>query len=101
LLLYIDTVGGASPITGSLVPVPNLDVTTTGTTSINSTTPTSIGAFTTEVGYPGIASFIGGFWNTFLYAGRSGTGESRFWVNIDEMASNGTTVLQGHMRLEL
>jgi len=94
LVLYLDTASGTSPVSGTLPLIPNTGTQTTVTTSVNSSTPTEIGTFVTDAGVPGVTAIVGGNWNIWLYASRSGSQDVRFWAVIDEVASNGTTVLQ-------
>lgn len=94
LVFYIDDVGGTSPTTGSLLITPNTGAQTTVTTNVNSSTPTQIGSWVTNVGVPGVTVVAGGNWNVWLYASRSGTPDVRYWAVIQEVASDGTTVLQ-------
>jgi hypothetical protein len=94
LVFYIDDAGGTSPTTGDLLITPNTGVQTTVTTNVNSTTPTQIGSWVTGVGVPGVTAVAGGNWNVWLYASRTGTPDVRYWAVIQEVASNGTTVLQ-------
>jgi len=94
LVLYLDSAGGASPVSGTLDLIPNSGAQTTVTTSVNSATPTQVGTFVTGVGVPGVTAVVGGNWNIWLYASRSGSQDVRYWAVIEEVASNGTTVLQ-------
>lgn len=94
LVLYIDDAGGTSPTTGSLLLIPNSGTQTTVTTSVNAVSGTLIGTWTTAAGVPGVTAVVGGNWNTWLYASRSGAGDVRFWAIVEEVASDGTTVLQ-------
>ena len=94
LTLYLDSSGGASPVTGTLIAIPNIGPETTVTTSLNSTSGTLIGTWTTIIGVPGVTSVAGGNWNVWVYASRSGAANVRFWSVIDEVASDGTTSLQ-------
>ena len=94
LVLYLDDVGGTSPTNGSLLLIPNNGPQTNVTTSVNAGSGTLISTWLTGVGIPGVTAVVGGNWNVWLYASRSGAGDVRFWAVIDEVGSDGTTLLQ-------
>lgn len=94
LVLYIDSASGTSPVSGTLPLIPNTGAQQTVTTSVNSSSGTQIGSFVTAAGVPGVTVVAGGNWNVWLYASRSGAADVRYWAVIQEVASDGTTVLQ-------
>jgi hypothetical protein len=92
-VLYIDSASGTSPVSGTLPLVPNTGAQQTVTTSVNSGSGTQIGSFVTAAGVPGVTAVAGGNWNVWLYASTSNQ-NIRYWAVIQEVASDGTTVLQ-------
>jgi hypothetical protein len=78
-----------------LLVIPNTGAQTNLSIATSTGSSVLLGSFVTAAGVPNNTSFIGGFWSLEAWAAHtSGGGTSRFWVEVQEVASNGTTVLQ-------
>jgi hypothetical protein len=78
-----------------LLVIPNTGAQTTLTRTTNSSSGVLLGSFVTAAGVPNNTSFVGGFWTLQAWmAHQAGGNNFRFWTEVQEVASNGTTVLQ-------
>jgi hypothetical protein len=78
-----------------LLVIPNTGAQTTLTRTTNSSSSVLLGSFVTAAGVPNNTSFIGGLWTLDAFiAHQPGGSTFRFWTEVQEVASNGTTVLQ-------
>jgi hypothetical protein len=78
-----------------LLVIPNTGAQTTLTRTTNSSSSVLLGSFVTAAGVPNNTSFIGGLWTLDAFiAHQPGGSIFRFWTEVQEVASDGTTVLQ-------
>jgi hypothetical protein len=78
-----------------LLVVPNTGAQTTLSFTTSTGSGSLMGSFVTAAGVPNNTSFIGGLWTLDAWmANTSGSNSFTFWTEIQEVASNGTTVLQ-------
>jgi hypothetical protein len=95
LTLFLDGATATGPQAYDLLVVPNTGAQTTLTRTTNSSSGVLLGSFVTAAGVPNNTSFIGGFWTLQAWmAHQAGGNNFRFWTEVQEVASNGTTVLQ-------
>jgi len=94
LNFYLDGSTATSPVVGKLLFKPNLSSKTTITTSTNSSTPTLVGSFLTATDDPRIVSITNGDWLLSLFCSESTGHNIRFWFEILEVESNGTSVIK-------
>ena len=94
LTTFLDGATATGPQAYSLLTIPNTGSQTTLTITTNSSSGTLIGSFVTAAGVPNNTSFIGGLWTLHAWMNyQSGSTNFRFWTQVQEVASNGTTVL--------
>jgi hypothetical protein len=94
LTTFLDGATATGPQAYSLLTIPNTGSQTTLTITTNSSSGTLIGSFVTEAGVPGNSSFVGGLWTLHAWISHQAGGNTfRFWTQVQEVASNGTTVL--------
>lgn len=94
LTTFLDGATATGPQAYNLLTIPNTGSQTTLSIATNSSTSTLIGSFVTEAGVPGNSSFVGGLWTLHAWISHQAGGNTfRFWTQVQEVASNGTTVL--------
>ena len=96
LVLYLDGPSTSSvPVSDDLLIIPNTGAQTIITTNNIQTLPILVGNFVTPIGLLTTTSIVGGFWNTLLYGySTGGGGNTVYWVVINEVASDGTTIIK-------
>jgi hypothetical protein len=78
-----------------LLVIPNTSTQTVLSISTSTGSGTLLGSFVTAAGVPNNTSFIGGLWTLYTFIEHNSGGSTfRFWTEVQEVASNGTTVLQ-------
>jgi hypothetical protein len=93
--LFLDGATATGPQAYNLLVVPNTGAQTTLTRTTNTGSGVLLGSFVTAAGVPNNTSFIGGLWTLHAFiAHQSGGSTFRFWSEVQEVASDGTTVLQ-------
>jgi hypothetical protein len=93
--LFLDGATATGPQAYDLLVVPNTGAQTTLTRTTNTGSGVLLGSFVTEAGVPNNTSFIGGLWTLHAFiAHQPGGNTFRFWSEVQEVASDGTTVLQ-------
>jgi hypothetical protein len=93
--LFLDGATATGPQAYNLLVVPNTGAQTTLTRTTNTGSGVLLGSFVTAAGVPNNTSFIGGLWTLDAFiAHQSGGSTFRFWTEVQEVASDGTTVLQ-------
>lgn len=94
LTTFLDGATATGPQAYNLLTIPNTGSQTTLSIATNASTSTLIGSFVTAAGVPNNTSFIGGLWTLHAWMNyQSGSTNFRFWTQVQEVASNGTTVL--------
>jgi len=95
LTTFLDGATATGPQAYNLLVVPNTGTQTTLTRTTNSTSGVLLGSFVTPAGVPNNTSFVGGLWTLHAWISHQAGGNTfRFWTEVQEVASNGTTVLQ-------
>lgn len=95
LTTFLDGATATGPQAYNLLVVPNTGTQTTLTRTTNSTSGVLLGSFVTPAGVPNNTSFVGGLWTLHAWMAQpAGGAVYRFWTEVQEVASNGTTVLQ-------
>ena len=95
LTLFLDGATATGPQADSLLVVPNTGAQTVLSIATTTGSGLLLGSFVTPAGIPNNTSFIGGNWTLDAWtAHNSGGSAFRFWTEVQEVASNGTTVLQ-------
>jgi hypothetical protein len=95
LTLFLDGVTATGPQADKLLVIANTGVQTLLSISTSAAVPLLLGSFVTQAGVPNNTSFPAGLWTLHgWFAHNSGGSTFRFWTEIQEVASNGTTVLQ-------
>lgn len=95
LTLFLDGATATGPQAYNLLVVPNTGAQTILSIPTNTSTPVLLGSFVTAAGVPNNTSFIGGLWELYGWINHAGGGATfRFWTEVQEVASDGTTVLQ-------
>jgi len=95
LTLFLDGATATGPQAYDLLVVPNTGSQTDLSRATNASTPVLLGSFVTAAGVPNNTSFIGGLWELYAWMQHNSGGSTfRFWTEVQEVASNGTTVLQ-------
>ena len=94
LTTFLDGATATGPQAYNLLTIPNTGAQTTLTRTTNSSSGVLLGSFVTPAGVPNNTSFIGGLWTLHAWISHQGGGSNfRFWTEVQEVASNGTTVL--------
>ena len=94
LTTFLDGATATGPQAYNLLTIPSTGSQTTLSIATNASTSTLIGSFVTAAGVPNNTSFIGGLWTLHAWMNyQSGSTNFRFWTQVQEVASNGTTVL--------
>ena len=95
LTTFLDGATATGPQAYNLLVVPNTGTQTTLTRTTNSSSGVLLGSFVTPAGVPSNTSFVGGLWTLHAWISHQAGGNTfRFWIEVQEVASNGTTVLQ-------
>lgn len=95
LTTFLDGATATGPQAYNLLVVPNTGTQTTLTRTTNSSSGVLLGSFVTPAGVPNNTSFVGGVWTLHAWISHQAGGNTfRFWIEVQEVASNGTTVLQ-------
>ena len=92
LHLFLDTTTGTSPVSGTLLTVPNLGAQTTistGTQSIQNSF--LVGTFTTPVASTDSVTIVGGLWTTNLFSTASDDTSVSFYTSLFYVDAAGTT----------
>jgi hypothetical protein len=94
LTTFLDGATATGPQAYNLLTIPNTGSQTTLTRTTNSSSGVLLGSFVTPAGVPNNTSFVGGLWTLHAWISHQGGGNNfRFWTEVQEVASNGTTVL--------
>ena len=94
LTTFLDGATATGPQAYNLLTIPNTGSQTTLTRTTNSSSGVLLGSFVTPAGVPNNTSFVGGLWTLHAWISHQAGGSNfRFWTEVQEVASNGTTVL--------
>ena len=95
LTLFLDGATATGPQADNLFVVPNTGAQTVLSISAPTGSGLLLGSFVTPAGVPNNTSFIGGNWTLDAWITHNSGGSTfRYWTEVQEVASNGTTVLQ-------
>ncbi len=95
LTLFLDGPTATGPQAYDLLVIPNTGIQTLLSISTSVAVPLLLGSFVTQAGVPNNTSFAGGLWTLHgWFAHNSGGSTFRFWTQVQEVAADGTTVLQ-------
>jgi hypothetical protein len=95
LTLFLDGPTATGPQAYDLLVIPNTGIQTLLSITTSAAVPLLLGSFVTQAGVPNNTSFPAGLWTLHgWFAHNSGGSTFRFWTEVQEVAANGTTVLQ-------
>lgn len=95
LTLFLDGATATGPQAYNFLVIPNTGAQTDLSRATSAGAPVLLGSFVTPVNVPNNTSFVGGLWTLHAWMDhQSGGSTYRFWTQVQEVAADGTTVLQ-------